>query len=50
MGIKDTGKDNTKVVRPAVDYDAVKLLRDNPKDYFEEKDRPTLPFGFTNKD
>ena len=41
------GKYSRKVVRPAVDTEAVKLLRDNPTGYFEkEHSGDRLPFGF----
>lgn len=41
------GKFSRKVVRPAVDTEAVRLLRDNPARYFEkERGRDRVPFGF----
>jgi hypothetical protein len=46
------GKEDGKVVRPAVDYEAVKLLRDNPKRYAEKEKKESgkkVPFGFSKK-
>lgn len=39
-------KSSKKVVRPAVNAEAVKLLRDNPTGYFEKERHHDLPFGF----
>lgn len=39
-------KSSKKVVRSAVNVEAVKLLRDNPTGYFEKERHRTMPFGF----
>jgi hypothetical protein len=39
-------KSSKKVVRSAVNVEAVKLLRDNPTVYFEKERHHTMPFGF----
>lgn len=50
MGDEGNAPATAKVVRPALDYDAVKLLRDHPEDYFESEAHGKLPFGFSKQD
>jgi hypothetical protein len=39
-------KSSKKVVRSAVNVEAVKLLRDNPTGYFKKERHRSVPFGF----
>lgn len=43
-------KNSKKVVRAAVNAEAVKLLRDNPTSYFEKERHHEQPFGFARTD